>query len=218
MPKKPKGPATTKQKKKAWGSKQMLASPFAPTFPSPVPHALESALRVLVSIFPEPFVTRHPRPTRSETTVSHPPTSTPDPATRPKNRKPHRLLCGLNEVTRALERHEVHLAVVARDVVPAMLVAHVPVLCFMTGAQLVVLPGDGSEVGAVFGVRRVLAFAIERQNDPQQEEDIVDRVLTGLIPLAVKLEFPWLEAGRGKEVPPFPQVNMVPHRKKMDIG
>lgn len=107
--------------------------------------------------------------------------------------------------------------VVARDVVPSMLVAHVPVLCFMTGAQLVVLPGDGSEVGAVFGVRRVLAFAIARQKDPEQEQDAVDRMLTGLTPLAVKLEFPWLEAGRGKKVPPFPPVTMVPHRKKMDI-
>lgn len=107
----------------------------------------------------------------------------------------------------------------AKDVTPAILVAHIPTMCFLSQAVLVVLPGDGQEVGQLFGIRRVLAFAVEKVEQGEGEECEVARKLTeGLMPLAVSLRFPWLEAARGKPVPPFPEPVLVPHQSKMDVG
>lgn len=217
MARKKRTSAKLKQKKKPWGSKQVLASSFAPTIPPPRPDALEKALLLLLSIFPQPFVHRPSRPRPSSTTTNSTPSlSTP---TAPRTTKPKHLFCGLNQVTRALEKQRVSLVVVAKDVTPAILVAHIPVLCFLSQAALVVLPGDGREVGQLFGVRRVLAFAVEKVGQGEGEASEVARKLTeGLMPLTVSLAFPWLEAARGKAVPPFPDPVLVPHQRKIDIG
>lgn len=223
-----KGPAQAKQKKKAWGSKQVLASPFAPVMPAATPSSREAVLRVLLEVIPTPFAKREARPSRKSLTaqpVSGSVTAAPVKQAPPRKscKKPAGLLAGLNEVTRGLERGEVSLVVVARDVTPALLVAHIPVLCFVCGAALVVMPGDGTDVGEVLGTRRVLALGVRKMGEGEMGhgEDVAGRLLEGLNPLATRLDYPWLAAAKrkGKEGGlRFPELRMVAHRSKMDIG
>lgn len=214
--KKSKGPVQGKQKKKVWGSKQVLASPFAPVMPSAKPETQRKVLEVLLSAIPVPFAKRPPRPPRADRMEID-----RKPAPTPSVRKPARLVCGLNEVTRGLERENLDIVVVCRDITPALLVSHIPVLCFAARAPLVIMPGDGTDIGTVFGTKRVVTFAVRKR----PEEEVADPVsvaevlLKGLRPMATTLDFPWLAAAKNRsDVPEFPKPLMIPHRSKMDIG
>lgn len=208
-----------KQKKKVWRSKQVLASPFAPVMPAAALGTRDAVLRILLSAVPVPFAQREPRPSRA----SLPPQAAPAEAAPPPHKsckKPARLLVGINEVTRALERGGVALVLLARDVTPALLVQHVPVLCFLAGAQLVVMPGDGTDMGVVLGTRRVLAVGVAERREDGDSGGVAEMILQGLKPLATRLEYPWLAAAKRKKgtPPPLPEPVSVPHRNKKDIG
>lgn len=183
--------------------------------PPATPETRQQVLKAIMTALPTPFAKRPPRPTRSESPLE------PQSATKYCCKKPPRLLCGINEVTRALERGKVQLAVVCRDVTPALLVAHIPVLCFTTGTPVIVMPGDGTDLGYAFGTRRLLAFAIRKCQEGEKDfpGSVPGKLVQGLQDLASPLDFPWLAAAkREAPVPEFPKPVMVQHRNKMDIG
>lgn len=211
--------------KKVWGAKRVLASSIVPVFPSADPENREKVLEIMYEMFPHPFIHRQSRPSKKE--LEKKGTNTKDKEITPKqsSKKPKRILCGINEVTRALERREVALVIVCRDVNPALLVAHLPVLCFSTNTKLVVMPGDGTDLGAVIGSHRLLVFGIAKDKGEMTDDVVVgegnlfaDKLIERLTPLAAKLEFPWLSANSNPDsVPPFPKPLTVPHRKKKDM-
>lgn len=224
-------PTSKSTKKKAWGTKQVLASPFAPTFPSPNPSTRNAVLEILLETFPVPFAQRvpKPRPTRPSkpdgTGEASLPTDValdkdiPGAEVTKKCKKPSGLLCGINEVTKALENDHVDIVVVSRDVVPSILVSHLPVLCYLKSAKLVVMPGNGAEMGEILGTRRLLTFAIKRDaRDAPEEHSLMKRLAEKLAPFATKLDYPWLAAAKGGPVPPLPEPMVIPHRSKNDIG
>lgn len=213
-------------KKKVWGTKQVLASPFATVFPSAAPGISEKVLAALCAVFPEPFAKRVSVPRPDDTLPADEAMETDVKEKRPwcvtLCKKPPRVLCGLNEVTRALERGKVELAVVCRDVVPSVLIAHLPVLCYVHGAALVVLPGGGTDIGAVLGTRRLLAFAVLKQDavtEGAEECASAVKLLEFLKPLATELDYPWLAAAKGKgPVPALPEPVMQPHGSVKEEG
>jgi large subunit ribosomal protein L7Ae len=127
--------------------------------------------------------------------------------------RPRGIFVGINEVTKSLERGTARLVVVAHDVSPQLLVAHIPVLCYLKDADLVVVSGGGSDVAAALGVKRSLAFGI---TDPLSIPAGPDRsalaaLLSVLQPLAVKLEYPWLAAAKQcGPTPPLPEPAVGP--------
>lgn len=202
----------------------MLASSIAPVFPSANPETREKVLEIMHEMFPHPFIHRQSRASKKQLEKG---TNGEDKdiVPKPSSKKPKRVLCGINEVTRALERREVALIIVCRDVNPALLVAHLPVLCFSANAKLVVMPGDGTDLGTVIGSHRLLVFGIAKEKAEMTDDVSVgegdlfaDKLIARLTPLAVKLEFPWLSANANPDaVPPFPKPLTVPHRKKKDM-
>ncbi len=58
---------------------------------------------------------------------------------------------GTNEATKAIERKQVVLVVIAEDVEPAEIVAHLPVLCDEKGIPYVYVPSK-RELGAAAGI------------------------------------------------------------------
>lgn len=128
------------------------------------------------------------------------------------------MLCGINEVTRALEKNRVEVVIVSRDVTPAFLVTHIPILCFLTSAKLVVLPGDGTELGHLLGTKRLLAFGLLRKtSDHSKDTELADLLIERLVPHSTPLEYPWLAAIKGKKVPTLPDPVMIPHKTKKEI-
>lgn len=191
--------------KKAWSSRKVLASPYAPSMPSAIPDALPKILKILLTLFPSPFIQRTPRPSRKSSSTLSPQKS---------SGKPAHLRIGLNETTKLLELHKADMVVLARDATPAILVSHIPALCFLAGAKLVLIPGDGGDVGKLFGVRRVLAFAIEKGDG----RGVVEEIVKGLESLVVEVKMDWLEMARGNDAVKWPGVVWRNHRKKADIG
>lgn len=188
----------------------MLASPYTANFPAANAKTLSKTLEALRTTFPRPIATRKSRPCKNGTSPNR---------SYENIEKPNGFLIGINEVTRALERRQVNLAVVCRDATPNLLISHLPALCFTAGAKLVVLPGEGSELTHVLGTRRTLAFAIRKHDDihcvlSEQLHDLARR----LMPLACVLNFPWLlehNASENSKVVKFPDRPLViAHRGK----
>ncbi|KAI0566557.1 Ribosomal protein L7A/L8 [Gracilaria domingensis] len=217
---KKKGPSRKIQKKKIWGSKQVLSSPFAFTFPSANAGTKDAVLQIFAKQFPEPFARRESRPSRrarnherirNEQEVGR-------KAEQRMSKKPLRILCGINEVTRALEKKKVELVIVSRDVTPSFLITHIPVLCFLNSATLVVLSGDGTELGHILGTRRLLALCILKEISGNSEKSqSVDFLVEKLKPYSVVLDYPWLAAIRGETTPRLPDPSMVPHKTKKEL-
>lgn len=199
-----------KKPKKIWGVKQVLASPYTANFPSSNAETLSKTIEALQTTFPRPIATRKSRPCKNSTLPQKP---------FENIEKPNGFLIGINEITRALERRQVNLAVVCRDATPNILISHLPALCFTAGAKMIVLPGEGSELTNIFGTRRTLAFAICKHDDMQcvlseQLHDLTRR----LMPLTCTLKFPWLAEHDGSEhgkVVKFPDMpSVIAHRGK----
>lgn len=192
-------------KKKIWGTKQVLASPFAPQMPSPIPGTSDAVQSALKKVFPLPPLRREPRPNKNKQNAAS--------KEMTGIRKPPGFVLGVNEVTKGLERDELHLVVLARDVAPSVLVTHVPILCFLKCVKLIVMPGEGVEIGQLFGVRRVLAFGIPKKVARQRTEyPLATSVLSDTTGYAVRLDYPWLIAARGEgPTPKLPQPLMKPH-------
>lgn len=229
---------TVRVQKKVWGSKQVLASPFAPIFPAPNPGTRDKVIEVLVTAFPKPFARRISRPARKKRVVGDIEVSDrtkqsdnsdaemreeekiPKGSVKRLRQKPEGLVCGVNEVTRALEKDKLELVVVCRDIVPSIMISHIPGLCFINSAKLVVLPGNGTDIGTILGTKRLIGFGIRRRGKDDGDDsrnEVVRSLLNGLSPLATPLDYPWLKASRGGEVPAFPEPQMIPHRSKKDI-
>mmetsp|Transcript_2819 Transcript_2819/g.5226 ORF Transcript_2819/g.5226 Transcript_2819/m.5226 type:complete len:221 (-) Transcript_2819:2018-2680(-) len=101
------------------------------------------------------------------------------------------MIFGLNEVTRALEQGKVDVVVAARDVKPAVMTHHVPVLCYLRCAELVVVSGGGWALAQVFGLKRLIAlgFQVECPGTLKSAKHELRK-------LAGTLHFPWLAGAR----------------------
>lgn len=200
-------------KKKVWGTKNVLASPFAPQIPSPKPGTLEAVTSILKEIFPDPPLRRESRPTRSTKRTDVMPIDAGTGSSKNPHGKPSGLFVGVNEVTKGLERGQVATVLLARDVSPSLLISHIPTLCYTQDASLVVIPGDGTELGQVFGIRRVLTIGVRKEaSNNQKDFPQASLVHKSLAPFATPLDYPWLAAAKGTgAVPSFPEPVMKPH-------
>lgn len=130
--------------------------------------------------------------------------------------RPAGMFFGMNEVTKGLEKDKVSLVVFARDVSPPILFAHLPVLCYMRDAALVVCSGSGKDFAKLLGVKRMLAFAIARPSSIPEgpSRDLIEKLYADLLPHVATMDFPWLATARGKSVPPhFPEPIVAPANK-----
>lgn len=240
-------------KKKVWGTKNVLHSPFSLAFPPALAGSADAVIDVLKKVFPEPPMVRPfaPKPCakdRDDTDelsnssndsecmrddkedVETPVEDVGDRQsgqTSANNRdtekstasskRPAGILVGMNEVTKGLEKGNVALVVAARDSSPPILIAHLPALCYMRDAALVPACGNGDDIAAAFGVKKVLAFGILR---PEKVEEGAIRLrsqtlLENLKPHATPLNFPWLAVAKGdRDVPPeLPEPHLAPPNK-----
>lgn len=182
---------------KVWGTKQVLSSPFAAQMPSAIPGSLDCVILSLKRLFPVPPLARGP-----------------------SRKKPEGLVIGLNQVSKCLERDELRLVVVARDVMP-VLVSHIPVLCFLKETILVVVANSGVEIGVLLGSNRALAFGILKEdNDKMAKMGIrvkhnMAKLTDEISSYAVHLSYPWLlpQSKRKEEdgIPKLQEMTMKPH-------
>jgi hypothetical protein len=238
--------------RKKWGTKNVLHSPFALSFPPALAGSADAVCAVVRAAFPTPPLLRPPlqrppvedsddRSSSSEAAdakmgdnpagvgpgADDPATAAAPPAAAElagaggeakasAPRRPAGMLFGMNEVTRGLERGIVRLVVAARDVSPPVLIAHLPALCYMKDAELVPFSGGGGDVASIFGVKRLMAFALVNPADVPEGRDreLVRQLADGLRPHASDLDFPWLAAARGKAAPPgLPEPRLAPANK-----
>ena len=84
---------------------------------------------------------------------------------------------GTNEVTKAIERGISKLVVIAKDVEPPELVAHLPILCEEQGADFVFVPTK-QELGKALGIDITAAAAAII--DSADAQHIVDEVIAAV--------------------------------------
>ncbi len=94
-----------------------------------------------------------------------------------KARDTGKLRKGTNETTKAVERGLVKLAVIAEDVEPAEIVAHLPALCDEKGAPYVYVPSK-RELGSAAGIDVSCAAiaVVEPGEAADAVKSIVDKV------------------------------------------
>lgn len=113
------------------------------------------------------------------------------------------LALGLHAVTKALEKNKLEVVIVCKDAEPTRLVQHIPVQAFLTDTPLVVLGGDLSlRLGAIFGIRTVIALGIKKRIEHQHGE-----LVEFLKAKATPLDIPWLLPAKAahlleREAPP----------------
>ena len=83
---------------------------------------------------------------------------------------------GTNEATKAIERGTSKLIVIAEDVEPPEVVAHLPILCDEQGAAYAFVPSK-QELGKALGIDITSAAAILDSGDAQH---IVDQVISSI--------------------------------------
>lgn len=224
-------------KKKLWGAKDVLHSPFALTFPPALAGSADAICAILRAAFPTPPL-RRPRVPRPAADAAPPAADASQPeaveneagsgsessgssvaaarAAPPKIVRPPGLLVGMNEVTKGLERRRVAVVVAARDVTPPVLIAHLPGLCYMRDAALVPFSGNGDDVAAALGVKKLLAFALVLPEFVSEgpEREAVEKLVVAVGPHTVKLDFPWLAVAKEKAAPPgLPEPHFAPRNK-----
>lgn len=174
------GGGATSSKKQS-GFKHALARPHAVEWPAVSEEACEEALRDIAALLP--------------------------PALRLGQRD---TCAGLAQVTRAMERGDAAVAVVARRVKPSSLVEHLPVLAHAAGVPLVVLPCGSEALGRAVGRATCVAVAVGRGHDAA--EALLARAA---LPVAPWLPLPGrrdAEADRGGTFAP-PRVPLDPHSR-----
>jgi large subunit ribosomal protein L7Ae len=84
---------------------------------------------------------------------------------------------GTNEVTKAIERGIVKLAVIAEDIQPAEIIAHIPVLCEEKNAPYIFVKQQ-KELGAAcgIGVNCAAVAIVDAGKGGELIEDIVQKV------------------------------------------
>lgn len=249
-------PISDGKKKKVWGAKNVLHSPFSLAFPPALAGSADAVIDVLKAAFPEPPMLRPPMSRArakdvddsedlskssnhseiegvsddngdGETPVAlglgehqgiQPRADDKETAkTSVSTKRPAGILVGMNEVTKGLEKGNVVLVVAARDSSPPILISHLPALCYMQSAALVSASGNGDDIAAALGVKKLLAFGILR---PEKVEEGALRLRTQTLmetlrPHATPLDFPWLAVAKGdRQVPPeLPEPHLAPPSK-----
>lgn len=244
--KKKKGDGVTKPgasgKKKLWGAKDVLHSPFSLTFPPALAGSADTVCNILGAAFPTPPLRRPDEPAKKpapakevegsaiekegggqagagdacDSSSSSEVSARPPRVPRPKCPRPSGLLVGMNEVTKGLEQSRVALVVAARDVTPPVLIAHLPGLCFMRDARLLPFSGNGDDVAAALGVKKLLAFALTKPDEVPEgpARALVERLVAELGPHDAKLDFPWLAVAKDMAAPPpLPEPHFAPRSK-----
>lgn len=84
---------------------------------------------------------------------------------------------GTNEVTKAIERRQCKLVIVAEDVEPPEVVAHLPILCDEQDVAYVFVPSK-QDLGKALGIDIVAAAAAILE--PGESKQIVDQVISSV--------------------------------------
>ncbi len=84
---------------------------------------------------------------------------------------------GTNEVTKAIERGQSKLVIVAEDVEPPEVVAHLPILCEEQGAHYAFVPSK-QDLGKALGIDIIAAAAAIV--DPGESKQIVEQVIESI--------------------------------------
>ncbi len=71
------------------------------------------------------------------------------------------LVFGLNQVTRGLEKESLKLVIVSKDIQAQIVIQHLPVLAQLHHTPLCLLDMSSEELGAVFGLRTVIAVGVK---------------------------------------------------------
>ncbi|MFP3228846.1 MAG: 50S ribosomal protein L7Ae [Nitrososphaeria archaeon] len=84
---------------------------------------------------------------------------------------------GVNEVTKAVERGQARLVLIAEDVEPPEVVAHLPLLCEERRTPYLYVPSK-EELGKAAGIE--VSAASAAIVDPGEAKQLLDQVLEGL--------------------------------------
>lgn len=71
------------------------------------------------------------------------------------------IVYGLNAVTKALEKQELSLVVVCRNVSPTTIIEHIPFLCHHSGTTLCPLQEKSETLGSLFGMKTLVAVGFK---------------------------------------------------------
>ncbi len=90
---------------------------------------------------------------------------------------------GTNETTKAVERGQAKLVLIAEDVDPPEIVAHLPLLCEEKGIPYIYVPSK-KRLGQAAGIE--VAAASAAIIDPGQAKDLVEEIIKKLNEIRVK--------------------------------
>ncbi|XP_027703669.1 ribonuclease P protein subunit p38 [Vombatus ursinus] len=97
------------------------------------------------------------------------------------------LAIGINEVTRALEKNELHLVLVCKSVKPAMMTSHLIQLSVSRAVPACQVPRLSESIAPVIGLKCVLALGFKKNTEAFVDE------LKAIIPRVPSLHVPWLQ-------------------------
>ncbi|KAM9307775.1 ribonuclease P protein subunit p38 [Gastrophryne carolinensis] len=102
------------------------------------------------------------------------------------------LAIGINEVTRALERHDAHLVLVCKSAKPAMITTHLIELSASRGVPACQLPRLSENVAHILGLKSVLALGFRKSSDVFVEQ------VKAIAPMVPPLNVAWLGGSSGE--------------------
>mmetsp|Transcript_30050 Transcript_30050/g.48560 ORF Transcript_30050/g.48560 Transcript_30050/m.48560 type:complete len:200 (-) Transcript_30050:328-927(-) len=101
-----------------------------------------------------------------------------------------KLALGVNEVMRALERNELRLVVVCKEVKPVSLVQHIPIAAHVRDVPICTVPDAGLILGQTFGLRTLAAIGFKNCVDSS-----IDAVVSLALSIAVPSVISWVPRG-----------------------
>jgi len=84
---------------------------------------------------------------------------------------------GTNETTKAIERNIAKLVIIAEDVEPPEIVAHLPILCEERNIPYIYVPTK-SQMGPALGID--IGAAAACIVDPGESKELIDQIINGL--------------------------------------
>jgi ribosomal protein L7Ae-like RNA K-turn-binding protein len=117
------------------------------------------------------------------------------------------LVFGLNQVTRGLEKESLKLVIVSKDIQAQIVIQHLPVLAQLHHTPLCLLDLSSEELGAVFGLRTVIAVGVKvkchtvprslatdtsNQNKAVLSTPRLDELVTKIIKRTPPVQLDWL--------------------------
>jgi ribonuclease P/MRP protein subunit RPP38 len=100
------------------------------------------------------------------------------------------LVFGLNQVTRGLEKESLKLVIVSKDIQAQIVIQHLPVLAQLHHTPLCLLDLSSEELGAVFGLRTVIAVGVK--NKAVLSTPRLDELVTKIIKRTPPVQLDWL--------------------------